>query len=88
MQRMRSSEGSGDLPRVAVKVFPFQQCHVGSDYKLTFETPGEFNFLPDICDLIQLKDWDLNSVPYDSVPLLDCLLCSKYAIQPLMSVRH
>ena len=84
--------GSTDLPivvvRVPTRVAPSQQCHIGSDHSLTFDTPGEFNFLPDICDLIQLKDWDFNSVPYDSVPLLDDLLCSKYAIQPLMSMRH
>lgn len=92
MQRMSSSEKSGGLPKVTVRVLnrfiPPHPCHVGSDHRPTFEIPGEFNFLSDICDLIQSKDWDLNSVLYDSMPLLDYLLCAKYAIQPLLGMRH
>ena len=66
MQRMSSSERSSDLSkvidrrdavRVPTQVVPSLQCHIGSDRQLTFETLGEFNFLPAVCDLIQIKDW-------------------------------
>lgn len=97
MQRTHNSERSGDLPKALQTegTWPapqpwslhFWPPDTGSDHTLTLETRGDFNLLSNLSDLIQCKDWDFNSVLYESVPLSGYVFYSKQAIR-LMNVRY